>query len=255
MKEAGQFTAAIQASLGNVPLPSDFVPGKLIRFPTSDRRGDEAGWCKLFDDGTGGVFGALDDAKVFLINLLADGPVSSRQIRADAEGAGHAWPTVRRAQKALGIEAHKEAMKGPWLWQLPTKMLNSSEDAQEKTLSTFGGNEHLRQNAEPDNGVIPELSERRPSCGGLVMRVRILEPLTIRGRELPAGQIIVIPDRLFERLQGKVEPIPALLRIVCYWCRGKDFWESARVPGRWVCRICHPPAPEAERRSIGAKNP
>ncbi|WP_197692595.1 AAA family ATPase [Geobacter sp. DSM 9736] len=29
----------------------------MIRFPTSDRRGDDAGWCKLFDDGQAGVFG------------------------------------------------------------------------------------------------------------------------------------------------------------------------------------------------------
>jgi hypothetical protein len=53
-------------------------------------------------------------------------------------------------------------MKGPWLWQLPAKMLKCSEDAQEKDVSTFGENEHLRHNIEPncsDNGNIFELSE------------------------------------------------------------------------------------------------
>jgi hypothetical protein len=112
---------------------------------------------------------ALDNAKLFLTNLLADGPVSSKQIRMDAEGAGHSWPTVRRAQKALGIEANKEAMKGPWLWQLPMKMLKSCEGAQEKTVSIFEGNDHLRQSIEPDysgNGNIPELSDEDLQAAG-----------------------------------------------------------------------------------------
>jgi putative DNA primase/helicase len=38
--------------------PSDIEPGKLYRFPGLDkRRGNTAGWCKLFPDGLGGVFG------------------------------------------------------------------------------------------------------------------------------------------------------------------------------------------------------
>ena len=61
----------------------------------------------------------LDEAKEFLRGLLADGPVPSKQVRADAEGAGHAWRTVQRAQKALGIGAVKEGMKGGWIWRLP----------------------------------------------------------------------------------------------------------------------------------------
>lgn len=52
---AQNFRAAILAALGHAP---DVIePGKLHRFATRDRRGDAAGWCKLFDDGRGGVFG------------------------------------------------------------------------------------------------------------------------------------------------------------------------------------------------------
>ena len=93
---------------------------------------------------------ALDDAKEFLSTLLADGPVSSKQIRVDAEGVGHSWPTIRRAQKALGIEAHKDGMKGPWLWCLPPKMPNKPEDAQAKVVSTFGESERLLDNVGVD---------------------------------------------------------------------------------------------------------
>ena len=33
--------------------------------------------------------------------------------------------------------------------------------------------------------------------------------------------------------------------VVCYVCRGSDFWTGS---GATVCRRCHPPAPGAERR-------
>jgi putative DNA primase/helicase len=42
---------------------------------------------------------AIDDAKEFIYNILAEGPLPSKQFRADAEGAGHSWRTIQRAQK------------------------------------------------------------------------------------------------------------------------------------------------------------
>ncbi|MDO9093995.1 MAG: toprim domain-containing protein [Rubrivivax sp.] len=49
------FRLAILATLGHAP---DVIePGRFHRFATSDRRGDDAGWCKHFDDMRGGVFG------------------------------------------------------------------------------------------------------------------------------------------------------------------------------------------------------
>ena len=56
MHDATQsFCAVILATLGHAPKVID--PGRFHRFATSDRRGDSAGWCKLFDDMRGGVFG------------------------------------------------------------------------------------------------------------------------------------------------------------------------------------------------------
>lgn len=52
---AEAFRAAILATLGHAP---DVIePGRFCRFATGDRRGDASGWCKLFDDLRGGVFG------------------------------------------------------------------------------------------------------------------------------------------------------------------------------------------------------
>lgn len=108
-----------------------------------------------------GEASALTEAKRFLSDLLADGPLPSKAIKADADGAGHAWPTIRRAQKALGIEAVKDGMKGSWLWQMPgqeaarailesAKALKNSEDAQQKEMSAFGKVEHLPAKSEAE---------------------------------------------------------------------------------------------------------
>jgi putative DNA primase/helicase len=106
------------------------------------------------DDGEGGT---LADVKRFLADLLADGPLPTKTIKADAGGAGYSWATIRRAQKALGIEPVKEGMKAGWVWRMPgqeaakailenAKMLKNAEDAQQKEVSTFGEIEHLQQN-------------------------------------------------------------------------------------------------------------
>jgi hypothetical protein len=91
---------------------------------------------------------AVDDAMEFLNTQLAAGPVSTKQLRIDADGAGHSWQTVRRAKKILCVEAKKEGMTGPWYWRLPMKMVNKPEDAHAEHMSTFGENEHLRKELE-----------------------------------------------------------------------------------------------------------
>jgi putative DNA primase/helicase len=62
------------------------------------------------------------DAERFLRDLLQDTPLPVRQIKADADGAGYSWATIRRAQSAIGVEAVKDkgSMKGGWKWRLPS---------------------------------------------------------------------------------------------------------------------------------------
>ncbi|NOU08631.1 MAG: AAA family ATPase [Nitrospira sp.] len=94
----------------------------------------------------------LESAKGFLRALLADGPVSSKQIRADVMGAGHSWGTIRRAQEALKVIAFKQGLGG-WAWRLPTedaqaspKMLVNNGCA---SSTSSGGNEHLQVSQVP----------------------------------------------------------------------------------------------------------
>jgi putative DNA primase/helicase len=51
------FLEKIREVTGGAPAYEAIVPLKMIRFATSDRRGDLSGWCKLFDDCESGVFG------------------------------------------------------------------------------------------------------------------------------------------------------------------------------------------------------
>jgi putative DNA primase/helicase len=50
-----EFKGAMRANGLNPP--EIIEPGKLHRFATNGKRHDDAGWCKLFADGVGGVFG------------------------------------------------------------------------------------------------------------------------------------------------------------------------------------------------------
>jgi hypothetical protein len=63
----------------------------------------------------------LLDAKMYLRTLLADGPVPAKSVEADARGAGHAWGTIRRAQKELNVIVYRGdgiGAKGRWYWKL-----------------------------------------------------------------------------------------------------------------------------------------
>jgi putative DNA primase/helicase len=113
------------------------------------------------DDGEGG---SLGDAKRFLLDLLSDGPMTVKAVKADADGAGYSWATIRRAKDMLGVKAVKEGGffakgKQQWLWRLSAegaqdehlqeaslKVLKNTEDAQQNCLSTFREIEHLQQN-------------------------------------------------------------------------------------------------------------
>ncbi len=73
--------------------------------------------------------GALAGARKFLLTILANGPVRTKDLESESEAAGLSWATVRRASSALFVEKVKQGMDGPWVWQLPRSKSVSSEDA------------------------------------------------------------------------------------------------------------------------------
>ena len=88
------------------------------------------------DQGIGG--GAGTDAEEFLREVLAAGPVSVKDIQAEAKAAGHSWATVRRAKERLKVvseyvsqgrnDGGRFGEGGYWLWRLPSQP--STRDAQ-----------------------------------------------------------------------------------------------------------------------------
>lgn len=98
---------------------------------------------------------SLADAKAFLRELLADGALPSKQVRADADGAGHSWRTIQRAQKALGIGAVKEGMRGGWVWKLPPQGCEerheNTKSATQNNVAVFSNHGALQGNAPAGN--------------------------------------------------------------------------------------------------------
>jgi hypothetical protein len=67
---------------------------------------------------------ARSEAVEFLSDVLANGPVPATDILQDAEDAGIAEKTLRRAKKVLGVVAYREGEAGKrgagrWLWKQP----------------------------------------------------------------------------------------------------------------------------------------
>lgn len=62
---------------------------------------------------------ALHQAKDFLKERLADGPMASAAVITAAEAYAISERTLKRAARALGIKPEKTGFKGGWQWSLP----------------------------------------------------------------------------------------------------------------------------------------
>ena len=97
---------------------------------------------------------ALAEAKAFLLEELADGPRTAKQVDKARRDAGIAEKTLRRAGHALGVKHRKVGFgdDGAWVWELPAKMANcpletpvKPKDGQDGHYMESG---HLRRSGE-----------------------------------------------------------------------------------------------------------
>ena len=95
---------------------------------------------------------ALEDAKRFLRNLLARGPVPSKHVDADIRGAGYAPRTINRAKKLVGATSYKEGKT--WFWRIDgaTQSSQDCQPCQEILTRNVGnlGNVDLNRPVEVD---------------------------------------------------------------------------------------------------------
>lgn len=71
----------------------------------------------------------LAQAKAFLLEMLRNGPVPSKELLERArETHGLTNDTMRRAGKALSIDPRKLAMNGGWVWELPLSLVRRKAD-------------------------------------------------------------------------------------------------------------------------------
>ncbi len=93
---ARAFHGAILAALGYAPAVIE--PGKLQRFGKAGRRGDDAGWCKQFNDMRGGVFGCYRQG-ISETWSAADRATMTREQRAELARQVMAATGERQAQQ------------------------------------------------------------------------------------------------------------------------------------------------------------
>jgi putative DNA primase/helicase len=89
----------------------------------------------------------IEEAEAFLKDELADGPVPTKQVKADADAAGmSSWATIRRAKDRLGVVIKREGFGpgGTFLWALPDTIdAQIPIDAHVIKRSTYDESEHL----------------------------------------------------------------------------------------------------------------
>lgn len=72
---------------------------------------------------------AVSDATDWLADLLGDGALPQKRVKAESQRAGFSWRTVERAKSSLGVKAGKEGISGGWVWRLTE---DRHEDRQEE---------------------------------------------------------------------------------------------------------------------------
>jgi hypothetical protein len=88
---------------------------------------------------------ALDEARDFLRDILAEGAMNAKDVFKKAKEVGIADKTLQRAKKLLAVVSQKLEFKGAWHWMLPPegghempKVVIQNNDHLGKSLTTLG---------------------------------------------------------------------------------------------------------------------
>ena len=117
-RAAQSFGAAILAAMPGTDVPEVIEPGRWHRFSTDGRRGDTAGWCKLFDDMRGGVFGCYRQG-ISGTWSVADRATMTREQRAELARQVMAATVEREAQQRQQWAENSQRIARLWAECVP----------------------------------------------------------------------------------------------------------------------------------------
>jgi len=87
---------------------------------------------------------SLREATDFLIDLLLDGPLPTKEVRAAARDAGQAWRTVERAKSKLKISTGNRSAR--WPWMLPQgELRHEKKETHPNTLAELADIKKVKQ--------------------------------------------------------------------------------------------------------------
>lgn len=100
------------------------------------------------------------EAKEWLKDFLADGPVAVKRTQTEAKAAGLSWMTVRRAKEALSVVASKSAFEGGWQWRLEDAQHEDAHpiNTQVSTFEQLIENTNLNANRRDEDAHATEVS-------------------------------------------------------------------------------------------------
>jgi putative DNA primase/helicase len=98
-----ELITAIARNLGAAPDPARLVPGHIVRFSTNGKRGDDAGWVKLFEDQLGATYG---DWRRPGVSYTWQARASGSNQRRDVIAAAQAARAQERARRHEEIAQH-----------------------------------------------------------------------------------------------------------------------------------------------------
>jgi hypothetical protein len=109
---------------------------------------------------------ALEEAKDFLREVLADGPVPAKQVFREAKESGISEMTLRRAKAELGIRVKRVGTAGKrgggvWAWELPEPDLDDQPD-----LDDHGDHVGKHDHLNPDDHLSPSDDPQAPEKDG-----------------------------------------------------------------------------------------
>lgn len=174
-----EFRQTLQAA-GLTP-PDTLIPGKLHRCPSNDRHSDKAGWCKLFDDGMGGVYGDHRSSTSETWQFRQ----ADRMSDADRESFRQQVEQARRERDAEQARSHREAAKkAVELWNRAKPLAQDHPYLKRKLIAPV---DSLREIDTEDAAKILEWSPRGDK--GLLQGRLIVAPVYI-GNNLVSLELI-----------------------------------------------------------------